>query len=159
MSLSIHSLDERRAISGSLESGLSRAASLILKEHNLQGEINIILADDRSLQQLNGRYRGKDTPTDVLSFGMIESDSLPGDLVPEGEALPVGDVYISLDRAEEQAREAGHSTQREILILAVHGMLHLVGCDHIRQDDYEAMRQKESEILAQAEQPEGGCGQ
>lgn len=151
--ISIFSLDEKRPLSEQLRARLHCAARLILQEHNLeQGEVNIVLAGNRCLQQLNRQYRGKDTPTDVLSFSMIEAGRTGRFALPAEEQLVVGDVYISLDKAEEQAQEAGHSAHREILILAVHGLLHLAGYDHGNRHDYERMRKQEAEYLRLAEQ-------
>lgn len=152
--ISIFSLDEKRPLSEPLRVRLNCAARLILREHNLErGAVNIVLAGNRCLQQLNRQYRGKDTPTDVLSFSMIE-EGRPGRFaLPAEEQLVVGDVYISLDKAEEQAREAGHSAHQEILILAVHGLLHLVGYDHGSRHDYARMRKQEDLFLRLAERP------
>ena len=101
----------------------------------LQGdnEVNIIFVDDSFIQNLNQKFRGKDYPTDVLSF--------PFD-VPEF----LGEIYISLDTANRQAKEYKHSLTREIAFLAVHGLLHLLGYDHGDELDVE-MRKKEEEIL------------
>jgi len=149
VSISIYCLDNKRPLSDRLQNLLTRAAGLILQEHNLdQGELNIILADNCYLQQLNRQHRGKDKPTDVLSFSMLETDQSAGCEPAAEDDLIVGDIYISLDKAEEQAREAGHPICREILLLAVHGMLHLVGYDHRCRSDFAAMRKREAEFLS-----------
>ncbi len=146
MSVFIHNLIDHKPVSERLQAGLTCAARLVLKEYGLEeGEINIVLADNRELQRLNRQYRGKDAPTDVLSFPMLEEG---GPAAASDETIMLGDVYISLDKAGEQAEEAGHSLHRETLILAIHGLLHLIGYDHQSEDDYEAMRKRELEILS-----------
>jgi probable rRNA maturation factor len=111
-------------------------------------EVSVVLVDDAYIRELNRQYRGKDTPTDVLSFAMRESvpeeEAIEGE--PEAEQL-LGDIVISVERAREQAEEYGHSFERELGYLAVHGMLHLLGYDHEKEDDRKIMRQKEEEIL------------
>lgn len=81
-------------------------------------EMSLTITNDRKLHELNRSFRGKDKPTDVLSFPYDE---------PEG---PLGDVVISIDRANAQAAERGHSLQREVELLALHGTLHICGYDH-----------------------------
>jgi probable rRNA maturation factor len=132
---------------------LTGMARLLLREYNLEhGEVGIILAGDALLQQLNRDYRAVDSPTDVLAFGMLEPAEPAQAARDAGEReLLVGDVYISLDRAGEQAREAGHHLHREILLLAAHGLLHLLGFDHSSEAAQAAMRQKEAEILGSVE--------
>ncbi len=150
MSISIHNLVDHKPVPERLQAGLTYAARLILKECNLEdGEINIVLAGNRELQRLNRQYRGKDAPTDVLSFAMLEED---GPAAARNGELMLGDIYISVDKAGAQAAEAGHSLHREILILAIHGLLHLIGYDHQNEAGYEAMHKRELEILNLVEQ-------
>ncbi len=152
MSVSINNLLLEKPISDQLRDKLIEATGLILQEYNLeQGDVGIILTDNATLHQLNRQYRGFDAPTDVLSFGMIEPGRLADASAGCEDELLVGDIYISLDQAEQQAREAGHPPHREILILAVHGLLHLIGYDHADEDGYDAMRQKEIQILNRLE--------
>lgn len=104
-------------------------------------EISLTLCDDAYIRELNRDYRGKDSSTDVLSFPMLDFDS------PETETL-LGDIVISLERAEKQAAEYGHSLLRELCFLSVHSALHLLGYDHV--DDEEGrlyMEAKQEEIL------------
>lgn len=86
------------------------------------GEVSVVLAGDDLLRRLNREYRGRDRPTDVLSF--------PG----PGEGEGLGDVVISVPTAARNARRQGHSVQRELDILAVHGLLHVLGYDHETDD-------------------------
>jgi probable rRNA maturation factor len=87
-------------------------------------EVHLVLTDDRTIQELNMRYRGIDRPTDVLSFP-------DGDELPSGRQF-LGEIMISLDSARRQASELGHDEVRELCELALHGTLHLLGYDHVR---------------------------
>lgn len=152
MSVSINNLIAQKPVPDQLRTKLIQAAGLILQEYNLeQGDVGIILTDNQTLHQLNRQYRGLDAPTDVLSFGMIEPIHLADAFAGQDDELVVGDIYISMEKAEQQAREAGHPLHREILILAVHGLLHLIGYDHTDDGGYATMRKKETEILSQLE--------
>jgi probable rRNA maturation factor len=135
------------------------------------GEVALSFVDDETIHQLNKEYRGMDKPTDVLSFAMSESgeDELPihyedmEEVEVELEGLededgdednllaePLGDIVISVPRALAQAEEYGHSAEREIGFLFVHGFLHLIGYDHETEEDEKIMFAKQEEILAKA---------
>ena len=103
---------------------------------------NVIIVDNEYIHKLNKEYRGIDRPTDVISFALEDSK----DIEYEDFRL-LGDIYISLDRAKEQAEEYGHSFKREICFLAVHGLLHLLGYDHMEKEEEEIMFKKQEEIL------------
>lgn len=97
------------------------------------GQIDLVLIDDKTSHIMNKEYRGKDKPTDVISFAYLEVteyEQTEGDVV-------VGDIFISMDTARRQAKEKGHSWKREVEILFVHGMLHCLGFNH-RNDEEEA---------------------
>lgn len=145
MSIIITYQAESPVLNTDLSFVLEKALNFMLGENNLQdGEVSVIIGDDIMLRELNRDYRGKDKPTDVLSFSYLE----PGDEVPsESEDKAVGDIYISIDRAGEQAEAVGHSLDREVFILAVHGMLHLLGYDHSDDKESITMRNKEIEII------------
>ncbi|QSQ10211.1 Endoribonuclease YbeY [Koleobacter methoxysyntrophicus] len=110
-----------------------------------RAEVSIVLTDDEHIRNLNKKHRGIDNPTDVLSFPMI--DNFNEEMPYEGE-IPLGDIVISLERVEEQRKDYGHSFERELAYLAVHGLLHLLGYDHINDDDQREMRAREEEILS-----------
>lgn len=118
-----------------------------------RAEVSVVLADDAYIHSLNRQYRGKDTPTDVLSFAMNEPCA--GEQEPAIAQAPaeleilLGDIIISLDTAARQAEEFGHSLERELAYLTVHGMLHLLGYDHEVQADQAEMRQEEEHVLTQ----------
>lgn len=108
--------------------------------------ISITLTNPENIRKLNKEYRNIDKETDVLSFPMFEKSEISNlkDLEYE-EAL--GDVVISIDRVKKQAIEYGHSFERELSYMVVHGFYHLMGEDHIKEEDKKVMRQKEEEVL------------
>lgn len=112
-----------------------------------QMEVSVTLVGDRTMARLNRAYRGKQGPTDVLSFPLCG----PDEPEPQGGPMLLGEVVISVPRALEQARRFGHSPQRELAYLAVHGCLHLLGYDHQDRASREAMRAREEAAL-------GACG-
>ena len=119
---------------------LRRVITECLESLGLQGsEVHVLIAGDDRLRRLNDRYLGRDRPTDVLSFP-------DGDLLPSGRVLQ-GEVVISLDAARRQAEELGHDELRELSELTLHGVLHLVGYDHERDqgemDDLEVRLRRE----------------
>ncbi len=104
--------------------------------------LNIVIVDNKKIQEINKVYRNKDSVTDVISFAFEESDNLEYD-----NMRFLGEIYISYDKCVEQAKEYGHSFKREFCYLAVHGLLHLLGYDHIKEEDKKVMRALEEEIL------------
>jgi probable rRNA maturation factor len=110
-----------------------------------RGEVAVALVTDAHVRSLNRRYRRKDAPTDVLSFP--SSDSLPGDQPkPRAVDRSLGDIVIARGVAERQAREGGHSYQTELRVLALHGLLHLLGFDHEDPDDAGRMARLEARL-------------
>ena len=117
-------------------------------------EITLVITDDDEIRALNDAHRGIDEPTDVLSFPLEDSPlvgtgAVPDFITPPEVVRHLGDVVISYPRAEEQAREYGHSIRRELAYLMVHGCLHLLGYDHEDEADREAMRVKEEAALVE----------
>ena len=140
------------------ESVTDRIESVIRAALEEQGvelpcEISVLLTDDEGIHQINLDMRGVDRPTDVLSFPMFELEpGVPPEgedyLDPASELCPLGDMCISLERAEAQAAEFGHSVEREICYLTVHSVLHLLGYDHLDEGPMKAqMREREEAIL------------
>mgnify|MGYP003586948509 FL=1 len=109
-------------------------------------EVGVTFLDDAAIQELNRDYRDKDRPTDVLSFALNEGDEPKIIDAPEEELL--GDILISLETTARQAEEYGHSLERELAYLTVHGMLHLLGYDHEEPADQAEMRLEEEAVLA-----------
>ena len=103
---------------------------------------NVIIVDDKSIHDINKNYRGIDRPTDVISFALEDEKQID---VPELRVL--GDIYISYDKVISQALEYNHSQKRELCFLAVHGLLHLLGYDHINSTDEVKMFKLQKELL------------
>ncbi len=125
-----------------LERVLTAAAEAALAYEGAAGDITISVVDDEEIHRMNREYRGVDRPTDVLSFPAAEGDAFPA--IPDAF---LGDIAISLPRAEMQAEEYGHSLLRELTFLTVHGMLHLLGYDHMMDEDRARMFARQDEIL------------
>ena len=125
---------------------IMRAADTVGKLYGVENsEFSVTLTDDEHIHALNKKYRGIDRATDVLSFAFRESDE-PEVIGAEFEIL--GDVIISLERAKVQAEEFGHSFLREVIFLEVHGLLHLLGYDHIADDERQEMETEQKFIMA-----------
>jgi len=107
-------------------------------------EISVMFCDDKTIHELNKEWRGVDAATDVLSFPLLEDGDWQE--LPETEVL-LGDIVISLERAAEQAIRYGHSQEREVLYLFTHGILHLLGFDHLDEDERQQMRRREEELM------------
>ena len=128
-----------------IELEMIRAAEVVGKIYGVENfEVSITLTDDKTIHALNKKYRGIDRPTDVLSFAFQESDE-PKILNAEIETL--GDIIISIERAKLQAADFGHSFLREIIFLEVHGLLHLLGYDHIEENDRIEMEAEQKFVM------------
>ena len=109
-------------------------------------EASVTFTDNEGIRALNREYREKDSATDVLSFPMYDFPA--GDTPPEGFPCELGDIVLSLERAESQAEEFGHSFKREVAFLTVHSTLHLLGYDHELSDEYDKdMRRRQKEVM------------
>ncbi|HMV65919.1 MAG TPA: rRNA maturation RNase YbeY [Myxococcota bacterium] len=125
---------------------LAEAAGRALDAAGLTGvELSILLTDDSHVQALNARWRGKDEPTDVLSF-------------PQGEGGVLGDLVLSVDTAARQAAAAGHALDVELRVLLIHGLCHLLGHDHHDDDEAARMATEELRLLAALGVPAGARG-
>jgi len=121
---------------------LETAALATLEHQNApqNAEMSLIITDNEEVRALNARYRGVDAPTDVLSFA-------DGSVIPATGAPYLGDVVISYPRAKAQAESGGHPVEWELCLLAVHGVLHLLGHDHAKPSEKALMWSAQSEIL------------
>ena len=135
-------LETAEALAGLDQAGLERAALQVLQQvgADASAETTIVLTDDAQLHSLNRQFLGIDAPTDVLSFPGGETD-------PDSQALYLGDVIISLSRAQAQAAAGGYALQDELQLLIVHGMLHLLGHDHAEEEEKAIMWAAQTEIL------------
>ena len=121
---------------------IRRAVEATLLREGATGDVCVLITDAEEIQRLNAAYRNVDRVTDVLTFPAWEGDAILSP--PDGY---LGDVAICYERAEEQAGEYGHSLERELAFLAVHGSLHLLGYDHMKSQDEQEMFAKQTEIL------------
>lgn len=115
----------------------------VIEKESLQNcSFSIIITDNTFIHKLNKEYRNVDRPTDVISFALEDNkDFINGDI------RLLGDIYISIDKAKEQAIEYGHSLLRELSFLSIHGLLHLLGYDHMKKEDEEVMFKKQEDLL------------
>ena len=116
------------------------------KEYESEAPVymSLLFTGNDEIQVINRDYRGKDQPTDVISFAYHETEDF--DIGPYDT---LGDIVISMERVEEQAAEYNHSVKRELYYVLTHGLLHLLGYDHIEEEDRKEMRIREEEILGQ----------
>ena len=141
MDLYIDNRQDQVKIENSIYEVLKEVAEecLLLERRSLSYEISLSFVSNREIKELNREYRNIDRETDVLSFPMAEDFSVTTPLL--------GDIIISAQKALEQSVEYGHSLFREICYLTVHSMFHLLGYDHIKEDERRLMRHKEKEIM------------
>lgn len=128
------------------EENIEKYAETVLKEE-FGGEkdvyVSLVLSDNESIRKINREYRDKDKATDVISFAYLEVED-----EFETPYITLGDIIISLEKVDEQSKEYGHSFERELYYVLTHGILHLLGYDHIEEEDKIEMRKKEEEILS-----------
>ena len=133
---------------------IKRVVTTVLTEEGVQKnlEVYITLTNNESIHKTNKETRQVDRPTDVLSFPMFERDEIAAlketSGLAEDETDILGDIIISVEKVQEQAEEYGHSFERELAYLTTHGMLHLLGYDHMIESEKKIMRAREEEILA-----------
>lgn len=137
-----------KAADNRLMDTFERAAALCLEKEGLdpdRAEISLSFVSKEEIHRLNSMYRNVDAHTDVLSFPLIEDFND----MDEDEELILGDVVICREQAREQAKEYGHSEEREVVYLFVHSVLHLLGYDHMDEDEKKVMRTREEEIMSE----------
>lgn len=121
---------------------LEKLGNYIAKYMNLDNVcLSVIIVDNERIHEINKTYRNVDRETDVISFALEDGENI------EFPIRNLGDIYISIDKAKEQAKEYGHSLRREICFLLTHGFLHLLGYDHMKEDDEKVMFSLQEEIL------------
>jgi probable rRNA maturation factor len=121
-------------------------AALKAEEAPACAEVSVVIADDELLHELNSTYRSVDAPTDVLAFSQFSGADILSE-APEEQALPLGDVLISLDRARAQACQFGHCLEKEVAFLTIHGVLHLLGYEHDNPEAEARMMSRTRELL------------
>lgn len=123
-----------------------KAMEAVLKEEESKKEVEVslVFTGEGRIKKLNRTYRGVDRVTDVLSFEGENDDSFVN---PRDNVSYLGEIFICYPRAERQAAGKGHGVQKEISILFIHGLFHLLGYDHIKDEDYKIMQKKEDKVL------------
>ena len=146
--IGIHVEEEFRGLVD--EGWVGRVAQTVLKAEGVAPpyEVGLVFTDSETVKQLNRDYRGVDEPTDVLAFYMLpQKEADDAFALPPDGVTRLGEVIISYPQAVEQAREHGHSTERELVLLIIHGMFHLLSYDHEEPEEEAEMRTKEKELL------------
>ncbi len=123
-------------------------ATLDFEDYRNICEVSVTFTDNEGIRELNNKFRQIDRPTDVLSFPLFDFDGESDEPPVDDIMNMLGDIVISLEKAQEQAEEFGHSFEREVAFLCVHSMLHLLGYDHeTSEEDDKNMRARQSEIM------------
>lgn len=142
--------DETNKISDTIEELVTKLLNHAASEEGIveEAEVSVTFMTDEDIQEVNANYRGIDAPTDVISFALEEMTEGEVEIKVEADMPTVlGDILISTETAERQAEEYGHSFKREIGFLALHGFLHLLGYDHMTEEDEKKMFGRQKEIL------------
>ncbi|MBR1420593.1 MAG: rRNA maturation RNase YbeY [Selenomonadaceae bacterium] len=145
----IINIESEVEIDESMLADIQRALELAGEIYGVENsEVSVTLTNDQKIHELNLQYRGIDRPTDVLSFAFRDSDE-PEIFSDADSDQPeiLGDIIISIDRAKSQAEEFGHSIRREIVFLTVHGILHLLGYDHMEETDRLEMESEQKFMM------------
>lgn len=138
--------EEEEKVDKEILETMIKAAKYLVERDGIESErseISVTFVSEEEIKKLNLAYRGIDSVTDVLSFPQFDDLTQ----LPAIDEIALGDVVICSKRAEEQAREFGHSFQREIIYLFVHSVCHLLGFDHMEEDEKKAMRTREEETM------------
>lgn len=156
MKISIENLQDKVEFNESIEKLITKVSGLVIDTEGVKIDckVDITLVDDAKIQEINNEYRNINSPTDVLSFPIIEGcegqiNPEVGDYDEDGHAM-LGDIIISLETAKRQAEEYGHSFEREVAFLVTHGMLHLLGFDHEEEEQEKKMLEEQEKILTKA---------
>lgn len=147
--LTIDFIDEESLVNEKVQGLLTDLLNYAAKKENIESdaELSVTFVDNDQIQEINRTYRGKDKPTDVISFALEETSADEVNIIDGPDYRMLGDVIISIPKTKEQAEEYGHSFQRELGFLSVHGFLHLLGYDHMTDEDEKEMFARQSEIL------------
>jgi probable rRNA maturation factor len=149
MTINVDFIDETKDITNEQITEIKKLLNFAAKKEDIEdgSEVSVTFVSNERIWEINREYRDKDAPTDVISFAMEELGE--GEIEMIGADMPrvLGDIIISIERTREQAEEYGHSFMRELGFLAVHGFLHLLGYDHMTEDDEKEMFTLQKEIL------------
>lgn len=152
MNLTIDFNDETNSVTEEQFKMLEELINHTANEEGVESgsEVSIMFVDNDKITEINREYRGKDQPTDVISFALDDEEEGDEPIII-GEHLPhlLGEIVISVDKIAEQANDYGHSFKRELGFLTVHGFLHLLGYDHMTDEDEKEMFDKQKVLLEQ----------
>lgn len=148
MEIAISNLQEKTIITPEMEQIVISVLQKTAEVYQIapQTEVSVVLGNDEYIHGLNRQYREKDCPTDVLSFALNEGNE--PEIIDGPEEVLLGDIIISIETAARQAQEYAHSLERELAYLTIHGMMHLLGYDHMTEEDKEEMRHEEEHVLS-----------
>jgi probable rRNA maturation factor len=149
MNLEIDFIDETNEIAEKAQQLVESILQFAAKKEEIQEgtELSVTFVDNKRIQEINKEYRNKDSATDVISFALEEMGEDEVEIIGAEMPRMLGDIIISIERTKEQAEEYGHSFDRELGFLALHGFLHLLGFDHMNEEDEKVMFSKQKEIL------------
>jgi probable rRNA maturation factor len=149
MTLNVDFIDETKKLTKEQINEMEKLLHFAAQKKEIEdgSEVSITFVNNERIWEINREYRDKDAPTDVISFAMEELGE--GEIEMIGADIPrvLGDIIISIEKASEQAKEYGHSFLRELGFLTVHGFLHLLGYDHMTEDEEKEMFTLQKEIL------------
>lgn len=152
MKVIIEKTNEAEAVAPEIDAVIDKAINGVIKHFGLtkEIEISVLFTDAEGIKQINNDYRNVDSVTDVLSFPQFEYE-IPGVLEVDFEqgSIPLGDIVLNLEKIYSQAEEFGHSREHEAGYLTIHSMLHLLGYDHMIDEDKKIMRDKEKIIVSE----------
>ncbi|MFJ7927896.1 rRNA maturation RNase YbeY [Peribacillus sp. NPDC096448] len=149
MILAIDLMDETNEVTEEAQQLVESILQFAARKENIEKdtELSVTFVDNNRIQEINKEYRHKDSATDVISFALEEMGEDEVEIVGAEMPRMLGDIIISIERTKEQAEEYGHSFDRELGFLALHGFLHLLGFDHMNEEDEKVMFTKQKEIL------------
>lgn len=151
MILTLDLIDETNEVSEQGQSLVESILQFAAKKENIQEgtELSVTFVDNKRIQEINKEYRHKDSATDVISFALEEMGEEEIEIIGAEMPRMLGDIIISIERTKEQAEEYGHSFDRELGFLSLHGFLHLLGYDHMTEEDETVMFSRQKEILGE----------
>ncbi|CAH0141052.1 Endoribonuclease YbeY [Peribacillus sp. Bi96] len=149
MILEIDLLDETNEVTEEAQQLVESILQFAAKKENIEldTELSVTFVNNERIREINKEYRHKDSATDVISFALEEMGEDEVEIVGAEMPRMLGDIIISIERTKEQAEEYGHSFDRELGFLALHGFLHLLGFDHMNEEEEKEMFTKQKEIL------------
>ncbi|CAH0191493.1 rRNA maturation RNase YbeY [Peribacillus simplex] len=149
MILAIDLMDETNEVTEEAQQLVESILQFAARKEDIEKdtELSVTFVDNDRIREINKEYRHKDSATDVISFALEEMGENEVEIVGAEMPRMLGDIIISIERTKEQAEEYGHSFDRELGFLALHGFLHLLGFDHMNEEDEKVMFTKQKEIL------------